>query len=91
MLVLARAPTSSGHACRWRHAETSQTDSATFVQHQLLASFAAFRFDDGCNWLRMGDEPRESGFIKLCKANWYSLLERGCRHRPELSPVPTWP
>ena len=40
MLVLARAPTSSGHACRWRHAETSQTDSATFVQHQLLASFA---------------------------------------------------
>jgi hypothetical protein len=39
MLVLARAPTSSGHACRWRHAETSQTDSATFVQHQLLASF----------------------------------------------------
>jgi hypothetical protein len=195
MLVLARAPTSSGHACRWRHAETSQTDSATFVQHQLLASFvdlplrrrqekevllvlkrAAARsiagpasevleflhclsqmtswhltpkssipesrelivirnsdlwsaviesevscpptsgksseplqFDEElvnqgrvmsktrrqeahrnivrrertesmyCNWLRMGDELRECGFIKLCKANWDSRLERGCR------------
>ena len=194
MLVLARAPTSSGHACRWRHAETSQTDSATFVASTacivrrpsasttakkrsvlvLLKRAAArsiagpasevleflhclsqmtswhlkpkssipesrelivirnsdlwsavieaevscpptsgkspepLQFDEElvnqgrlmsktrrqeahrnivrrertesmyCNWLRMGDEMRGVWIIKLCKANWDSLLERGC-------------